>query len=134
MKNSIVILMFFCCYLISGQNIDFSELNSSNVLHIVNTVNQHTTMNTSKTAVIQIGNSNSTSVYDRSKKSDILIRQTGNYNNTLMTNTNPELENQQKVNVQGDNNYIDITGNNSNSKEMQINVKANDKMIFVRHY
>ena len=126
--------MFFCCYLISGQNINFSELNSSNVLHIVNSVNQQTNLNTSKTAVVQIGNNNNASVYDRSKKSDLLIRQTGDFNNTLMTNTNPELENKQKVNVEGDNNYIDITGNNSNSKEMQINLKANDKMIFVRHY
>ena len=134
MKNTIVILMFFCCYLISGQNINFSELNSSNVLHIVNSVNQQTNLNTSKTAVVQIGNNNNASVYDRSKKSDLLIRQTGDFNNTLMTNTNPELENKQKVNVEGDNNYIDITGNNSNSKEMQINLKANDKMIFVRHY
>jgi hypothetical protein len=63
-----------------------------------------------------------------------MIRQTGDFNTTLMTNTNPEIENRQKVSVEGNNNYIDITGNNSNSKEMQINLKTNDKMIFVRHF
>ncbi|QOW09444.1 hypothetical protein Q73A0000_03230 [Kaistella flava (ex Peng et al. 2021)] len=89
---------------------------------------------TSKSSVIQLGNNNSALVYNKSKSSDLLIRQTGDFNTTLMTNTNPNLENKQKVNVEGDNNYIDITGNNSNSKEMQLNLKTNDKMIFVRHY
>lgn len=81
-----------------------------------------------------MGNNNKASIYDKSKKSDLMIRQTGNFNTTLMTNTNPELENKQKVNVEGSNNYIDVTGNNGNSKEMQINLKTNDKMIFVRHF
>lgn len=134
MKNIFLIIMFFCCYQISGQSINFNDVNSKNVLHLISSENRPVNMDTSKTAVVQIGDNNSALVYDKSKKSDLLIRQTGDYNTTLMTNTNRELENQQKVNVEGDNNYIDITGNNGNSKDMQINLKANDKMIFVRHY
>ena len=134
MKNLILILLVFFYYPFLSQNLTFSEINSKNILNLLNTESIKNSEQGSKTAVIQIGDNNKANVYDRSKKSDLMIRQTGDFNNTLMTNTNPEIENRQKVSVEGNNNYIDITGNNSNSKEMQINLKTNDKMIFVRHF
>ena len=134
MKNLILILLVFFYYPFLSQNLTFSEINSKNILNLLNTESIKNSEQGSKTAVIQIGDNNKANVYDRSKKSDLMIRQTGDFNTTLMTNTNPEIENKQKVSVEGDNNYIDITGNNSNSKEMQINLKTNDKMIFVRHF
>lgn len=118
----------------NAQSIDFSQINSLNALNIISTSNKDLSEFLSKSSVTQLGNNNSALIYDKSKRSDLMIRQTGDFNTTLMTNTNPNLENKQKVNIEGDNNYIDITGNNSNSKEMQINLKTNDKMIFVRHY
>ena len=134
MKNLILIALFFCSYLFNAQSINFNNINSLNVLSIINSTAPRSSENFSKTAVIQVGNNNDAVVYDKSKKSDLMIRQTGDFNTTLMTNTNTKLENKQKVSVEGSNNYIDITGNNANSKEMQINLKTNDKMIFVRHY
>lgn len=134
MKNLILILLVFFYYPFLSQNLTFSEINSKNILNLLNAESIKSSEQGSKTAVIQIGDNNKANVYDRSKKSDLMIRQTGDFNTTLMTNTNPEIENKQKVSVEGDNNYIDITGNNSNSKEMQINLKTNDKMIFVRHF
>ena len=134
MKNLILILLVFFYYPFLSQNLTFSEINSKNILNLLNAESIKNSEQGSKTAVIQIGDNNKANVYDRSKKSDLMIRQTGDFNNTLMTNTNPEIENKQKVSVEGNNNYIDITGNNSNSKEMQINLKTNDKMIFVRHF
>ena len=134
MKNLILILLVFFYYPFLSQNLTFSEINSKNILNLLNAESIKNYEQGSKTAVIQIGDNNKANVYDRSKKSDLMIRQTGDFNNTLMTNTNPEIENRQKVSVEGNNNYIDITGNNSNSKEMQINLKTNDKMIFVRHF
>ena len=134
MKNLILILLVFFYYPFLSQNLTFSEINSKNILNLLNVESIKNYEQGSKTAVIQIGDNNKANVYDRSKKSDLMIRQTGDFNTTLMTNTNPEIENKQKVSVEGDNNYIDITGNNSNSKEMQINLKTNDKMIFVRHF
>lgn len=134
MKNLILILLVFFYYPFLSQNLTFSEINSKNILNLLNAESIKNSEQGSKTAVIQIGDNNKANVYDRSKKSDLMIRQTGDFNNTLMTNTNPEIENRQKVSVEGNNNYIDITGNNSNSKEMQINLKTNDKMIFVRHF
>lgn len=134
MKNLILILLVLFYYPFLSQNLTFSEINSKNILNLLNAESIKNSEQGSKTAVIQIGDNNKANVYDRSKKSDLMIRQTGDFNTTLMTNTNPEIENKQKVSVEGDNNYIDITGNNSNSKEMQINLKTNDKMIFVRHF
>ncbi len=134
MKNLILILLVFFYYPFLSQNLTFSEINSKNILNLLNAESIKNYEQDSKTAVIQIGDNNKANVYDRSKKSDLMIRQTGDFNTTLMTNTNPEIENKQKVSVEGNNNYIDITGNNSNSKEMQINLKTNDKMIFVRHF
>ena len=134
MKNLILIALFFCSYLFNAQSINFNNINSLNVLSIINSTAPRSSENFSKTAVIQVGNNNDAVVYDKSKRSDLMIRQTGDFNTTLMTNTNTKLENKQKVSVEGSNNYIDITGNNANSKEMQINLKTNDKMIFVRHY
>ena len=134
MKNLILILLVFFYYPFLSQNLTFSEINSKNILNLLNAESIKNYEQGSKTAVIQIGDNNKANDYDRSKKSDLMIRQTGDFNTTLMTNTNPEIENKQKVSVEGDNNYIDITGNNSNSKELQINLKTNDKMIFVRHF
>lgn len=134
MKNLILTALFFCSYLFNAQSINFNNINSLNVLSIINSTAPRSSENFSKTAVIQVGNNNDAVVYDKSKRSDLMIRQTGDFNTTLMTNTNTKLENKQKVSVEGSNNYIDITGNNANSKEMQINLKTNDKMIFVRHY
>lgn len=134
MKNLILILLVFFYYPFLSQNLTFSEINSKNILNLLNAESIKNYEQGSKTAVIQIGDNNKANVYDRSKKSDLMIRQTGDFNTTLMTNTNPEIDNRQKVSVEGNNNYIDITGNNSNSKEMQINLKTNDKMIFVRHF
>lgn len=134
MKNLILILLVFFYYPFLSQDLTFSEINSKNILNLLNAESIKNSEQGSKTAVIQIGDNNKANVYDRSKKSDLMIRQTGDFNTTLMTNTNPEIENRQKVSVEGNNNYIDITGNNSNSKEMQINLKTNDKMIFVRHF
>ncbi len=135
MKTLLTIMLLVYFNLYSSQEISFNEINSNNILNLVSSeIKKVDLQEGSKTAVVQVGDHNTANVYDKSKKSDLMIRQTGDYNTTLMTNTNPDLENKQKVSVEGDNNYIDITGNNSNSKEMQINLKTNDKMIFVRHY
>lgn len=133
MKNQLLIFIIFCSYFLNAQSINFNSINSQNILNMIDKP-VLSSENSSKTAVIQLGNNNNAMVNDRSKKSDLVIRQTGNFNTTLLNNANPDLENKQKVNIEGSNNYIDITGNNGNSKELQINLKSNDKMIFVRHY
>ena len=136
MKNSLLIILLFFIDLVSAQTLVFNSINSKNVLDLFNYSAPQFPESTSnsRTQVIQKGNNNDALVIDKSKKSDLLIRQTGDFNTTLMNNSNPKLENNQKVNIEGFNNYIDITGNNSNSKNMQINLKTDDKMIFIRHY
>lgn len=136
MKNPLLIILLFFIDLVSAQTLVFNSINSKNVLDLFNYSSPQFPESTSnsRTQVIQKGNNNDALVIDKSKKSELLIRQTGDFNTTLMNNSNPKLENNQKVNIEGFNNYIDITGNNSNSKNMQINLKTDDKMIFIRHY
>ena len=109
MKNLILILLVFFYYPFLSQNLTFSEINSKNILNLLNAESIKNSEQGSKTAVIQIGDNNKANVYDRSKKSDLMIRQTGDFNTTLMTNTNPEIENKQKVSVEGNNNYIAVS-------------------------
>lgn len=134
MKNIFLIIAILVSFCINAQSVDFSQINSLNALNIVSTTSKDLSEFSSKSSVTQLGNKNSALIYDKSKRSDLMIRQTGDFNTTLLTNTNYNLENKQKVNVEGNNNYIDITGSNSISKDMQINLKTNDKLIFVRHY
>ena len=80
----------------------------------------------------QIGNENSIFVYDSNGK-NLQILQQGNYNSTLYINVGNK-ETDLQINSIGNNNYVDITGNNSNSEGMKIRIKGNDKMIFIRNY
>lgn len=134
MKNFLTPVLALAIAQVSGQSLNFDNVNSTNVLNVLNMRNNEYAIQASKTSVVQIGHFNNATVFDKSKRGDILIRQTGDLNNTLLVNTRDDIENQQKVKIEGNNNYIDITGNNSNSRQMEINVKGDDKMIFIRHY
>jgi len=134
MKNFLTPVLALAIAQVSGQSLNFDNVNSTNVLNVLNMRNNEYPIQASKTSVVQIGHFNNATVFDKSKRGDILIRQTGDLNNTLLVNTRDDIENQQKVKIEGNNNYIDITGNNSNSRQMEINVKGDDKMIFIRHY
>lgn len=87
-----------------------------------------------KSTISQIGNANTIEVYNKSEKSNITLNQTGNYNTTLLVNAETRSNPQTKINVNGSNNHVDITGSNSISDKLIINLKSDDKMIFMRNY
>lgn len=87
-----------------------------------------------KSTISQIGNANTVEVYNKSEKSNITLSQTGNYNTTLFVNAETRSNPQTKINVNGSNNHVDITGSNSISDKLIINLKSDDKMIFMRNY
>ena len=62
------------------------------------------------------------------------MSQVGNYNTTFFNNQNENQKTDQQINVKGSNNHVDITGSNSISEGMIINLKQNDKMVFIRNY
>lgn len=141
MKNLIIIwILLIATPFLYAQKIDFYSVNSNNVLSILeNQVKQSPNIKSETaynkvTKIVQIGNSNTTEVYNRSEKSNLLMSQIGDYNTTLFVNPYANQKTDQEVNVKGSNNYIDITGSNSVSQGIIINLSQSDKMVFIRNY
>ena len=138
MKKTFIIIAIFLTVLYSAQKIDFNTINSNNVLTILNNItiteNKDLQNYNKVSQMIQIGNSNAIEVYDNSKKSNLIMSQVGNYNTTFFNNQNENQKTDQQINVKGSNNHVDITGSNSISEGMIINLKQNDKMVFIRNY
>ena len=138
MKKTFIIIAIFLTALYSAQKIAFNTINSNNVLTILNNItiteNKDLQNYNKVSQMIQIGNSNAIEVYDNSKKSNLIMSQVGNYNTTFFNNQNENQKTDQQINVKGSNNHVDITGSNSISEGMIINLKQNDKMVFIRNY
>ena len=138
MKKTFIIIAIFLTALYSAQKIDFNTINSNNVLTILNNItiteNKDLQNYNKVSQMIQIGNSNAIEVYDNSKKSNLIMSQVGNYNTTFFNNQNENQKTDHQINVKGSNNHVDITGSNSISEGMIINLKQNDKMVFIRNY
>ena len=134
--KTLFFLLVFCYSLSYSQKIDISEVNSNNIIQLLlqQNTNAAPQVATSKTENTQIGNVNKIEVYNRSQKSDMSFSQIGSYNTTLFINTEAVKNVETKVNVTGQNNYIDITGANSISEKLNLNLKMNDKVIFMRNY
>lgn len=135
MKIFTFISMLYSSLLIS-QNLSFNDLNSKNIIQYFDkkTTPQTVSPEISLTQITQVGNYNTAKIIDNSIKSDISMSQIGDYNTTLFINAEVKEKTEATVNVQGTNNYIDITGSNSISNGMIINIKSDDKMIFMRNY
>lgn len=134
MKTFIIILLF-ASGLMWGQQIDFNNINSKNVqLMFAEQELKLKQESTSVTNIKQFGNFNTAEVYNKAKETDLQITQSGNYNTTLLVNDNSQSSLKSEINVEGNNNYIDITGNNSISENIKLNFQTNDKMIFMRNY
>lgn len=131
--------LIFIFLMISGlsfaQQIDFNSINSNNIqLLFENQKSAPKNISGSVTDIRQFGNYNSAEVYTKSKDNDLLLTQTGNFNATVINNQNAETSLKSEINVEGSNNYIDITGSNSISENIKLNFSTNDKMIFMRNY
>lgn len=82
--------------------------------------------------MVQIGEGNIIQLIDKTPNFIELV-QTGNYNTTLFINPNNYPTNAE-IKINGSGNYIDITGSNSISDGMKMNINANDMTIFMRNY
>lgn len=125
----IILLLYFPMVFFAQQNISFEKINSQNILHLYS---ERKIIDNSVNTVVQIGNYNDVKVYDKNPK-ELTIVQQGDYNTTLYINAgnNPT---KASVSTRGDNNYIDITGSNSISEKMKININNSNMTIFVRNY
>lgn len=135
MKNLItIILVLIFSQLISAQNISFNDVNSSNVLELYRQSQAGNMPQEMKSMdiMVQIGEGNIIQLIDKTPNFIELV-QTGNYNTTLFINPNNYPTNAE-IKINGSGNYIDITGSNSISDGMKMNINANDMTIFMRNY
>lgn len=117
----------------TAQSISYDEITSNNILAFYRQQQgSPVMMPQSADIIMQHGDSNVAIASDAAPQYLELI-QSGNYNTTLYNNQNNYPTNAQ-IHVRGSGNYIDITGSNSISDGMQININANDMTIFMRNY
>ena len=117
--------------LASAQQIDWNKVNSNSIVGLLDSRNLQ--LNTSESIVQQNGNQNNAMI-TMNEKSAITVRQNGDYNTTLFDNAGSQKAAQAEITSKGNNNIIDITGTNSLSKEIKINMTADNKTIFIRNY
>ncbi|MFZ4930984.1 hypothetical protein [Chryseobacterium sp. Mn2064] len=125
------VLFSFIVLPLHAQQIDWDKINSNTIFNII--TEQHLGQDLYYSNVIQIGDYNKAEL-SLNAKTDIDVKQLGDYNTLYFINSFTDKENKTSITAQGNNNIIDVTGSNSVSDGMQINVKGDNKTIFVRNY
>jgi predicted ABC-type exoprotein transport system permease subunit len=127
---SVLTLLIFLS--VKSQEIDWNQINSNNILNIIAAHNVDPII-LSYSNIVQIGDFNDAEL-SINAKTDISVKQIGDYNTLYFINSFTDTENKTAITTQGNNNIIDITGSNSISEGMKIDVKGDNKTIFVRNY
>jgi hypothetical protein len=125
---SVATLLFFIS--VKSQQIDWNKINSNNILNVIAIQDSDPT---SYSNIVQIGNNNHAEL-SINANTNIGVQQLGDYNTLYFVNSFTDAETKTAISAQGNNNIIDVTGSNSISDGMQINVKGDNKTIFVRNY
>lgn len=116
---------------VKSQQIDWDKINSNSALSIIAV--QNPDQGASYSNIIQMGNGNNAEL-SINAKTDIAVKQLGDYNSLYFVNSFIDTETKTAITTQGNNNIIDITGSNSISDGLQVNVKGDNKTIFMRNY
>lgn len=126
-------LLALCMVLpLQAQEIDWDKVNSNTVFNFI--TRQNIEMNAGYSSnVIQMGDYNNAEL-SLNSRTIITVRQLGDYNALYFINSFTEKETKAAINTQGSNNIIDVTGSNSISDGIQINVKGDNRTVFMRNY
>lgn len=116
---------------VKSQQIDWDQINSNTILNVIAT--QNADQGISYSNVIQIGEANNAEL-SLNSKTNISVKQLGDYNSLYFNNSFSDAETKTAITTQGNNNIIDVTGSNSISDGLQIQVKGDNKTIFMRNY
>lgn len=116
---------------LQAQEIDWDKVNSNTIFNLV--TRQNIDMNASYSNIIQLGDYNKAEL-SLNNKTIITVKQLGDYNALYFINSFSEKETKAAIITQGSNNIIDITGSNSISNGIQINVKGDNRTVFMRNY
>ena len=117
-----------------SQQIDWNQINSQTAIDMTNTQNTDPLlMNSSVSQVVQIGDLNNVNLQINSK-TNIMVQQFGDQNSIYFNNAFSSKEAKTAITTQGDNNIVDITGTNSISGKMHLNVQGENMAVFMRNY
>ncbi|MDE5437699.1 hypothetical protein KRE40_01205 [Elizabethkingia meningoseptica] len=124
------IVLFMAVFWTKAQQMRWEQINSHTVEHLM--LRQNIEKN-SNSNTIQIGDYNEARLI-LNAQTDIQVKQTGDYNSLYYINSFTDTETKTSVITRGDNNIVDITGSNSISKDMMLNVKGDNMIVFMRNY
>ncbi|MCX8532798.1 hypothetical protein [Chryseobacterium luquanense] len=117
-----------------SQTTDWNLINSQNALDMISFQNSNPAASASYgSQVVQMGNNNNADL-QLNAKTNIVIQQLGDQNSIYFNNAFSPKENKSAITTQGNNNIIDITGTNSISEGLHLNIKSDNKTIFMRNY
>ncbi|AZA79520.1 hypothetical protein EG347_19455 [Chryseobacterium sp. G0186] len=125
------VFALFALLPLHAQEIDWDKVNSNTVFNLI--AGQNVDQSSYDSHIMQIGDFNNAEL-SLNARTTITVRQLGDYNALFFNNSFTEKETQTAITTQGSNNIIDITGSNSISDGIQINVKGDNKTVFMRNY
>ncbi|MGE8528152.1 hypothetical protein [Chryseobacterium rhizosphaerae] len=123
------VLLLFMMLPLHAQNTDWDKINSNTIFTMITMQN----MDQDLSHVIQIGDFNNAEL-SLNARTSIAVKQLGDYNTLYFINSFTDKETKASITTQGNNNIIDVTGSNSISEGMQINMKGDNKTVFMRNY
>jgi len=126
---SVITLLAFVS--VKSQQIDWENINSNTVFNVIS--NQNSEQGMSYSNILQIGDFN-TAELSLNAKTEISVKQFGDYNSLYFINSFSDVEVKTSITTQGYNNIVDVTGSNSISDGMKMNVKGDNMTIFMRNY
>jgi len=125
------ILALFIVLPLQAQEIDWDKINSNTIFNLI--ARQQTDQTSFGSNIIQIGEYNNAEL-SLNARTHIAVKQLGDFNTFYFINSFTDKETKAAVTTQGNNNIIDVTGSNSISDGIQINVKGDNKTVFMRNY
>ncbi len=125
------VLALFIILPIHAQEIDWDKVNSNTIFNLI--ARQQTDQSSYGSDIIQIGDYNNAEL-SLNTRTNIIVRQLGDFNTLYFINSFTDKETKAAITAQGNNNIIDVTGSNSISDGIQINVKGDNKTVFMRNY
>ncbi|MDR4952102.1 hypothetical protein REB14_07960 [Chryseobacterium sp. ES2] len=125
------VLALFIMLPLHAQEIDWDKVNSNTIFNLI--ARQQTDQSSYGSDIIQIGDYNNAEL-SLNARTNIIVRQLGDFNTLYFINSFTDKETKAAITAQGNNNIIDVTGSNSISDGIQINVKGDNRTVFMRNY
>ncbi|AZA93977.1 MULTISPECIES: hypothetical protein [Chryseobacterium] len=125
------VLALYMVLPLQAQEIDWDKINSNTILNLI--TKQNIEMNAGYSNIIQMGDYNNAEL-SLNNKTIITVKQLGDYNALYFINSFTDKETKAAIITQGSNNIVDVTGSNSISDGIQINVKGDNRTVFMRNY